>query len=153
MRGLNIISLKSLVKRIHLQCKRPRFDPWIGKIPWKSEWLPMPVFLSGEFPGQRSLWSMGLQRVGHSWATNSFSFPLYQLRLWYYFYPVTIHTKGLNPSFAAAITNDCTKVQKTCSSHWWLLSKSPKGNSINRYENKMINKSWNRLMSFSSKWI
>ena len=37
-----------------LQCRRPRFDPWVGKIPWRREWLPTPVFLPGEFQGQRS---------------------------------------------------------------------------------------------------
>ena len=31
------------------------FDPWVRKIPWKREWLPTPVFLPGEFHGQRSL--------------------------------------------------------------------------------------------------
>ena len=38
-----------------MQCRRPRFDPWAGKIPWQREWQPTPVFLSGEFHGQRSL--------------------------------------------------------------------------------------------------
>ena len=33
----------------------PRFDPWVGKIPWRREWLSSPVFLLGEFHGQRSL--------------------------------------------------------------------------------------------------
>ena len=28
---------------------------WIGKIHWRREWLPTPVFLPGEFHGQRSL--------------------------------------------------------------------------------------------------
>ena len=37
------------------RCKRHRFDPWVGKIPWKMKWLPTPVFLSREFHGQRSL--------------------------------------------------------------------------------------------------
>ena len=41
--------------RICLQCGRPRFDSWIGKIPWRREWVPTPVFLSREFHGQRSL--------------------------------------------------------------------------------------------------
>ena len=36
-------------------CRRPEFCPWVGKISWKKEWLPIPVFLSGEFHGQRSL--------------------------------------------------------------------------------------------------
>ena len=38
-----------------LQSRRPRFDLWVGKIPWRREWLPTPVFLPGEFHGQRSL--------------------------------------------------------------------------------------------------
>ena len=29
--------------------------PWIGKIPWRREWQSTPVFLPGEFHGQRSL--------------------------------------------------------------------------------------------------
>ena len=35
--------------------KRVRFDPWIGKIPWRRAQQPTPVFLPGESPGQRSL--------------------------------------------------------------------------------------------------
>ena len=31
------------------------FDPWVGKIPWRREWLPTPVFLPGESHAQRSL--------------------------------------------------------------------------------------------------
>ena len=34
---------------------RPGFDPLAGKIPWRKEWKPTPVFLPGEFHGQRSL--------------------------------------------------------------------------------------------------
>ena len=33
----------------------PRFNPWVGMIPWSREWLPTPVFLHREFHGQRSL--------------------------------------------------------------------------------------------------
>ena len=39
----------------NLQCRRPRFNPWVRKIPWKREWQPTLVFLPGEFHGQRSL--------------------------------------------------------------------------------------------------
>ena len=28
-----------------------RFDPWVGKIPWKRKWLPTPAFWPGEFRG------------------------------------------------------------------------------------------------------
>ena len=32
-----------------------RFDPWVGKIPWRREWLPTSVFLPEEFHGHKSL--------------------------------------------------------------------------------------------------
>jgi len=41
--------------KICLQCRRPWFDPWVRKIPWRKEWQLTPVFLPGEFHGQRSL--------------------------------------------------------------------------------------------------
>ena len=40
------------------QCRslrRLKFDPWMGKIPWKRARQPNPVFLPGESHGQRSL--------------------------------------------------------------------------------------------------
>ena len=50
--------------------QRPEFDPWVRKTPWRRERLPPPVYLRGEFQGQRSLagyiQNMGLQRVGHN---------------------------------------------------------------------------------------
>ena len=30
------------------QRRRPRFYPWVRKIPWRREWLPTPVCLPGE---------------------------------------------------------------------------------------------------------
>ena len=42
-------------KEIRLQCGRPGFDPWVGKIPWRRKWQPTPVFLPGESHGRRSL--------------------------------------------------------------------------------------------------
>ena len=40
---------------ICLQCGRPGFDPWVGKIPWRRKWQPTPVFLPGESQKRRSL--------------------------------------------------------------------------------------------------
>ena len=42
--------------------KRHKFDPWVGKIPWRTAWQPTPVLLPGESHGWRtlagySLWS------------------------------------------------------------------------------------------------
>ena len=42
-------------QKICLQCKRPGFNPWIRKIPWRREWQPTPVFLPGESHGHSSL--------------------------------------------------------------------------------------------------
>ena len=39
------------------------FDPWVGKIPWRREWLPTSLFLPGGFHGQRSL--TGCSLWGH----------------------------------------------------------------------------------------
>ncbi|CAI9158409.1 unnamed protein product [Rangifer tarandus platyrhynchus] len=42
-------------KKCFLQCRRPRFNPWVGKILWRRKWQPTLVFLPGEFYEQRSL--------------------------------------------------------------------------------------------------
>ena len=34
--------------------KRRGFSPGVGKIPWRRQWQPTPVFLPGESHGQRS---------------------------------------------------------------------------------------------------
>ena len=55
-------------KRICLQCRRPVFDPWVGKIPLRRAWQPTPVFLPEESPWTEEsggLQSTGSQRVRH----------------------------------------------------------------------------------------
>ena len=42
-----------MVEEFTCQCRRHGFDLWVGKIP--CIWKPAPVFLPGEFHGQRSL--------------------------------------------------------------------------------------------------
>ena len=42
-------------QRIFLYCRRPRFDPWVRKIPLRRDWQPPPVFLPRKFHGPRSL--------------------------------------------------------------------------------------------------
>ena len=49
--------------------QRPGFDPWVGKISWRRERLPPPVFLPVESPWTEEpggLQSTGSQRVGHN---------------------------------------------------------------------------------------
>ena len=40
--------------------KRCKFNPWVGKIPWRREWQSTPVVLLGESHGQRNLASYSL---------------------------------------------------------------------------------------------
>ena len=65
-----------VICRMFMQCPRPGLDLWAGKIRWRKEWLPTPVFLLGEFHGQRSL--VGYRhyghRVRHDCVTNTFTF-------------------------------------------------------------------------------
>ena len=53
---------------IYLQCRRPRFNPWVGKISWRRKWQSTPVFFAWEFPETvkpGKLQSTGMQRVGY----------------------------------------------------------------------------------------
>ena len=43
------------------QCRRNRFDPWVGKIPWRRAWQSTAVFTPGESHGQRGLLGYGPQ--------------------------------------------------------------------------------------------
>ena len=59
-------------------CRKPRFNPWVGKILWRKEWQSTPGFLPGESHGwtveSGGPQSMGSQRVRRDWVTNTFTF-------------------------------------------------------------------------------
>jgi len=46
---LNKACLVAQLARILLQCRRPQFHSWVGKVSWRRDRLPTPVFLG--FPG------------------------------------------------------------------------------------------------------
>ena len=46
-------------KEFTCQCRKPGFDPWVGKMPWRRAWQPTLVFWPGEAQRPRIL-------VGHS---------------------------------------------------------------------------------------
>ena len=66
--------------RIRLQCRRPGFDPWVGKIPWRRKWQPTPPSLPAKFHAQRSLvhrvTKSQTQLSHHIDITKSVPFPL-----------------------------------------------------------------------------
>ena len=58
--------------KICLHCRRPGFNPWVGKIPWRREVATHCKILAWRIPWTEEpgrLQSLGLQRVGHDWAT------------------------------------------------------------------------------------
>ena len=67
-------SLGLLKNPILLQCRRPWFNSWVGKIPWRRGRLPTSI-LAWRIPW--TIQSMGSQRVGHDWGTFSFTFKDY----------------------------------------------------------------------------
>ena len=48
-----ILRLKWL--SVCLQCRRPGFDSWVRKVPWRSKWQSTPALLLGKSHGRRSL--------------------------------------------------------------------------------------------------
>ena len=68
LRTLHRASQVALVGKKKPACQRrrherPRFDPWVGRIPWRRAWQHTPAFLPGESHGQRSL--AGYSPWGH----------------------------------------------------------------------------------------
>ena len=52
---INYGLLAQLVKNSP-ECRRPGFNPWVGKIPWRKERLLTPAFWPREFHGLYSPW-------------------------------------------------------------------------------------------------
>ena len=52
--------------------RKCRFNPWVGKIPWRGKWQLTPVTLPTKFQGQRNLagYSQRGCSVGQDWAAE-----------------------------------------------------------------------------------
>ena len=74
--------------RICLKCGRPGFDPWMGKIPWRREWLATPVILAWSVPWTEELVRDRIHGVTKSrtqlenWHTHTHTAPTWPLALW-----------------------------------------------------------------------
>ena len=66
-------------KELVCQCRRHkklRFNPWVGKIPWRRKRQPTPVFLPGEWTEEScGLQSMGSHRVRHNLSDLACTWP------------------------------------------------------------------------------
>ena len=85
-------------ERICPQCGRPGFNTWVGKIPWRRERLPTPVFWPGEFHGLYSPW--GCKELD---TTDWLSLSLYLTQL------LTSWLQLLTPALAGTHTYLCLK--------------------------------------------
>ena len=66
-------SLVAQQKRIHQQCRRYGFDPWVGRIPWEKNLATHLSILAWKIPGTEDLVSCspwGRKRVKHDLATK-----------------------------------------------------------------------------------
>ena len=62
------------------QCRRHKFNLWVGKISWRKKWQPTPEFLPGKSRGQRN-------KVDYSpWRSKELDITEWQRK----------HTKGIN---------------------------------------------------------
>ena len=80
------------------QCRRPGFDLCVGKIPWRRERLPTPVFWPGEFYG---LYSCG---VSKSWTRlSNFHFHFQPFTEWGGPSPVSLQHEARGLHFAQSL--------------------------------------------------
>ena len=89
-------------KEFACQCRGWKFDPWVGKIPWRREWQPTPVLLPGEFHGQRSLGGSSLW--GHKGSDTSEWLALSLLLISVRNHQHLIYTLGYNPILVYFVT-------------------------------------------------
>ena len=92
-------------------CKTRRFDHWVGKTAWRRAWQPTPVFLPGEFHGQRSLasYSPGAAEsdmTEGTWHAHGMRAPYAEHCMW-----VAFHLQLL-PALTFKAENNCFSLTK-----------------------------------------
>ena len=107
------------------KCRRRGFDPWVGKIPWKREWLTSPVFLPGKSHEQRTLagyssWGAKSQTQLSNWAWNEISRQGFLVPI----LPLTIHICSYALLSSSALQEGLRLYYKLCLSLYHLISSS-----------------------------
>ena len=86
------------------QYRRPGFDPRVGKIPWRRKWQPTPVFLLGEFHGQRILTEYSPWGHKQSDTTEQLSLSLSSLKATYVYIDSCSSIKSLLGKFGGGFS-------------------------------------------------
>ena len=98
---------------LSLQCRRPRFNPWVRKIYWRRKWQPTPVFLPGESHGQRSLPGCSPWGCKESSMTEQLTLSLSQ-RLWVRVSSLLLGRKVMTNLDSILKSRDITLPTKVC---------------------------------------
>ena len=61
-----------MVKNLSATHRQCRFDPWVGKVPWRRKWQPTPVFCL-ENPMDRGAWWATVHEVAELDTTERLS--------------------------------------------------------------------------------
>ena len=110
-------------QRIHLQCGIPGFDPRFGKIPWRREWLPTPVFWPGESHGFCIV--HGVQRVRHDWVTFTFIVQYYITICVSWVPRLTLLDLWINETFEHALRTELVHMPGTYFINLMILHSTP----------------------------
>ena len=85
------------------QCRRLKFDPWVGKIPCRRKWQPTPVSLPGKIPWTEEpdgLQSMRSQRVRHNLVNEQQQWFFHRGAFFYNYFTFTFHFHALEKKMA-----------------------------------------------------
>ena len=116
---------------MHLWCTRPRFDLWVGKIPWKGKGYPL-QYSCLENSTDRGAWQAAVHGVAKSWSQLSdFHFHYGLLRRKF--------IKDHWTDFLIAITKPGNQQNNTS---WF---SKMKGSSLRPYIHKIIFKNENKI--------
>ena len=108
-------------KELVCQCRRHRrfrFDCWVGKIPWRHKWKPIPVFLPGKCHDRGTWWATvhGVMSVGHDWASEHTCTHPWDHAAYITLYPTLV--KSLNQTCCWSYVLLMRRFQKSSSCSW-----------------------------------
>ena len=103
-----------LVKNLPVM-RRPGFSPWVGRIPWRRERLPTPVFWPGEFHVLYSSWShkeldttewlvLSYLPAKLSWDNRDLGNALWSMKIWTFIITVAPETISGRPQLWSVST-------------------------------------------------